>query len=42
MMTWDVLSNLRQDYALLVKFPVRTPTIVYFISRYVAKLTVDL
>ena len=40
MMTWDILSNLKQDYALLFKFPIRAPTIVYFISRSVSKLAV--
>jgi len=40
MMTWDILSNLRQDYALLFKFLMRAPTIVYFISRSVSVLAV--
>jgi len=30
---WDIASNLGNDYALLFKYKVRFPTIVYFLSR---------
>jgi len=39
MMTWDILNDLRQDYTLLLEFPVGAPIIVYFIPRSVSKLT---
>ncbi|KAJ3506387.1 hypothetical protein NLJ89_g6892 [Agrocybe chaxingu] len=32
-MVWDILDNLRGDYWLLFNFPVRAPTIAYFVSR---------
>jgi len=28
-----VLHNLRSDYLLLIQYPIRTPTMMYFISR---------
>ncbi|KAJ8518268.1 hypothetical protein ONZ45_g4624 [Pleurotus djamor] len=36
MFAWDVLTNLRNDYKLLTKYPLRPPTVVYFLSRIAA------
>ncbi|KAF8953402.1 hypothetical protein BDZ97DRAFT_1767467 [Flammula alnicola] len=33
-LVWDVLNNLRGDYQLLAKYPIRIPTLAYFLSRF--------
>ncbi|KAK7443995.1 hypothetical protein VKT23_015393 [Stygiomarasmius scandens] len=32
-LTWDIVSNLGDDFHMLTKYPLRTPIIAYFISR---------
>lgn len=36
MFSWDVLTNLRNDYKIVTKYAIRLPTIVYFVSRIAA------
>ncbi|KAJ7473547.1 hypothetical protein FB451DRAFT_1249509 [Mycena latifolia] len=33
---WDILNNVKADYQLLAKYPVRWPVVAYFISRIVS------
>ncbi|KAG7085549.1 hypothetical protein E1B28_003106 [Marasmius oreades] len=33
MFAWDVLLNLANDYKLIARYPIRLPTIVYFVSK---------
>jgi len=39
-MSWDILDNLKSDYILLFKLPIRVPTVTYFISRSVTWLII--
>ncbi|KAF8523375.1 hypothetical protein BU17DRAFT_43933 [Hysterangium stoloniferum] len=36
MFSWDLLTNLRNDYKLLTQHRISAPTLVYFLSRYVS------